>query len=81
MTDTPEAELAGPPTDDPDPAGGRGLVDLPLRRPPDCRPVVLSLPGSSSPGTVPPRLSILEGQNLHLAKIKEARHATPLRRL
>jgi hypothetical protein len=64
-----------------DAAQGEGLADLTSRRPPDCRPVVLSLPGLSSPGTVPPRSSILEGRDQHLTKIKEARHGTPLRRL
>jgi hypothetical protein len=50
MTETSVAEVAGPPTDDPDPAGGRGLGDLTLRRPPDSRWSVTSL---RSRGDVP----------------------------
>lgn len=63
------------------PAQGEGASDPAHRTKIDSRPVVPSLPGPSSPGTVPPRSLILEGQDQHPAKIKEARHGTPLQRL
>jgi hypothetical protein len=49
MTKTPVAELAGPPTDDLDPAGGRGFADsAPAARPTPGRSVIsLSSPSMS----------------------------------
>ncbi len=60
------------------PKAGEGASDPARRIKIDCRPVVLSLPGPFSPGTVPPGLLIYKVQDQRFTKIKEARHGTPL---